>query len=181
MEFTWLKTCAAKKYTFFRAHFWSPGTAYLKCICTQLYFWCFDDVYFWIFIGVFAMRFWSKNVYIIYPFGTCRAQAFLLRLGHLCLAQVYLFSTCVEIGFVFLLHMYLFTRACRTGCVFFGKRIFGLHLWEKENHIFAASVFRRHIFFPRSSVLMIVLRQLESLPGLEISTIWLYVRQIRNN
>jgi hypothetical protein len=82
MEVTWLKTCAAKKYTFFRAHFWSRGTAYLKCICTQLYFWCFDDVYFWIFFGVFAMRFWSKNVYILYPFSTCVApRRFFYALG----------------------------------------------------------------------------------------------------
>ena len=70
MEFTWLKTCAARKYTFFRAHFWSPGTAYLKYTCPKVYFWCFDVVYFLHMFGAFAMRFLLKNVFF-YAFGTC--------------------------------------------------------------------------------------------------------------
>ena len=70
MEFTWLKTCAARKYTFFRAHFWSPGTAYLKYTCPNVYFWCFDVVYFLHMFGAFAMRFLLKSVFF-YAFGTC--------------------------------------------------------------------------------------------------------------
>ena len=70
MEFTWLKTCAARKYTFFRAHFWSPGTAYLKYTCPKVYFWCFDVVYFLHMFGAFAMRFLLKSVFF-YAFGTC--------------------------------------------------------------------------------------------------------------
>ena len=70
MEFTWLKICAARKYTFFRAHFWSPGTAYLKYTCPNVYFWCFGVVYFLHMFGAFAMRFLLKNVFF-YAFGTC--------------------------------------------------------------------------------------------------------------
>ena len=80
MDFTWLKTCTARKYTFFRAHFWSPGTAYLKRTCPHVYF-C---VYFLHMFGAFAMRFLLKSV-LFNAFGTCVSpRLFFLRLGVLC-------------------------------------------------------------------------------------------------
>ena len=94
MEFTWLKTCAARKYTFFRAHFWSPGTAYLKRTCPHVYF-C---VYFLHMFGAFAMRFLLKKIFLTRLAPVSRPGVFFLRLGHLRLVQVYLFYACVEIG-----------------------------------------------------------------------------------
>ena len=77
-KITWLKTCAARKCSFFRAHFWSPGTAYLKYTCPNVYFWCFDVVYFLHMFGAFAMRFLLQCIF--------------LRVWHLCLAQAYFFT-----------------------------------------------------------------------------------------
>ena len=44
-----------------------------------------------------------------------RPGVFFLRLGHLCLAQVYLFYACVEIGLARLVRVYFFTL---TLCIF---------------------------------------------------------------
>ena len=143
MEFTWLKTCAARKYTFFRAHFWSPGTAYLKYTCPHVYFRCFDVVYFLHMFGAFAMRFLLKSVFF-YAFGTCVSpRRIFLRLGHLRLVQVYLFYACVEIGLARLLRVYFLTR---TLCIFFGKRIFGLHLWKQKSHFCCKCILAAHVF-----------------------------------
>ena len=154
MEFTWLKTCAARKCSFFRAHFWSPGTAYLKYTCPNVYFWCFDVVYFLHMFGAFAMRFLLKSVFF-YAFGTCVSpRRIFLRLGHLRLVQVYLFYACVEIGLARLLRVYFLTR---TLCIFFGKCIFGLHLWKQKSDFCCKCILAAHVFL-RSSVLWIVLR-----------------------
>ena len=154
MEFTWLKTCAARKYTFFRAHFWSPGTAYLKYICPNVYFWCFDVVYFLHMFGAFAMRFLLKSFFFTRLAPVSRPGVFFLCLGHLRLVQVYLFYACVEIGLARLLRVYLLTR---TLCIFFGKCIFGLHLWKQKSHFCCKCILAAHVFL-RSSVLLILLR-----------------------
>ena len=150
MEFTWLKACATRKYTFFRAHFWSPGMAYLKCTCLHVYFWCFDVVYFLHIFGAFAMRFLLKSVFFFTHLApVSRPGVFFLRLGHLRLVQVYLFYACVEIGLARLLRVYFLTR---TLCIFFGKCIFGLHLWKQKSHFCCKCILAAHVFL-RSSVL----------------------------
>ena len=79
--------------------------------------------------GAFAMRFLLKSVFF-YAFCTCVSpRRIFLRLGHLRLVQVYLFYACVEIGLARLLRVYFLTR---TLCIFFGKCIFGLHLWKQK-------------------------------------------------
>ena len=155
MEFTWLKTCAARKYTFFRAHFWSPGTAYLKYTCPNVYFWCFGVVYFLHMFGAFAMRFLLKSV-------------FFLRVWHLCLAQAYFFfalGTCVLCRCIYFtrvwksdLHVYCECIFLPAHCAFFfGKCIFGLHLWKQKSHFCCKCILAAHVFL-RPSVLLIVLR-----------------------
>ena len=123
MEFTWLKTCAARKYTFFRAHFWSPGTAYLKCTCPHVYFWCFDVVYFLHMFGAFAMRFLLKSVF--------------LRVWHLCLAQAYFFYA-LNLGTCVLCRCIYFTRVWKSdlyvycGCISYPRIVhffWNAHFW----------------------------------------------------
>ena len=143
---------------FWRCVFFESFLVYLRCD--------FDQKMYIFFTRLAPV---SRPGVFFYALGTCvlRRCIYFPRVWK---SDLYFYCICI-----------CFTRACRTGCVFFGKCIFGLHLWEKENHIFAASVFWRHIFSQGQAYFMIVLRQLESLSGLEISTIWLYVRQIRNN
>ena len=143
MEFTWDKTCAARKYTFLRAHFWSPGTAYLKCTCPNVYFWCFDDVYFLDIFGAFPMHFLRKSVFfftLLVPVS--RQGVFFLRLGHLCLVQVYFFYACVEIGLARLLRVYFLTHAL---CIFFASAFLDGSCGNKTR-IFTACVFWQHMF-----------------------------------
>ena len=116
--------------------------------------------------GAFAMRFLLKSVFFTRLAPVSRPGVFFLRLGHLRLVQVYLFYACVEIGLVRLLRVYFLTR---TLCIFFGKCIFGLHLWKQKSHFCCKCILAAHVFL-RSSVLLIVLRWLESLPGLGNST-----------
>ena len=155
MEFTWLKTCAARKYTFFRAHFWSPGTAYLKYTCPKVYFWCFDVVYFFAYVWCICDAIFAKKcIFFTRLAPVSRPGVFFLRLGHLRLVQVYLFYACGEIGLARLLRVYFLTR---TLCIFFGKCIFGLHLWKQKSHSCCKCILAAHVFL-RSSVLLIVLR-----------------------
>ena len=166
MEFTWDKTCAARKYTFLRAHFWSPGTAYLKCTCPNVYFWCLGDVYFLDIFGAFPMHFLSKSV-------------FFLRFWYLCLDKVYFFyalGTSVLCRCIFL--RLCGNRTCTfTAGVFsypqvvhfFCKRIFGRQLWRRNPHVCCMCILAACVFL-KSSVLLYVLRWLESLPGLENSS-----------
>ena len=120
-----------------------------KIHLSQCVFWCFDVVYFLHMFGAFAMRFLLKSVFF-YAFGTCVSpRRIFLRLGHLRLVQVYLFYACVEIGLARLLRVYFLTR---TLCIFFGKCIFGLHLWKQKSDFCCKCILAAHVFL-RSSVL----------------------------
>ena len=149
MEFTWLKTCAARKYTFFRAHFWSPGTAYLKYTCPHVYFWCFDVVYFLHMFGAFAMRFLLKSVFF-YAFGTCVSprRIFFTPWAPASCAGVFILRVWKSD-----LHVYCECIFLPAHCAFFLESAFLDCTCGNKNHIFAASVFWQHMFFLRSSVL----------------------------
>ena len=96
------------------------------------------------------MRFLLKSVFFLRFWHLCLAQAyFFLRL-----AQVYFFYACVEIGLARLVRVYFLTF---TLCIFFGKRIFGLHQWKQKSHFCCKCILAARVFL-RSSVLLIVLR-----------------------
>ena len=143
MEFTWLKTCAARKYTFFRAHFWSPGTAYLKCTCPHVYFWCFDVVYFLHMFGAFAMRFLLKSVFF-YAFGTCVSprRIFFRPWAPASCAGVFILRVCGNRTCTFTASVFSYPHIVH----FFGKRIFGLHLWKQKSHFCCKCILAAHVF-----------------------------------
>ena len=120
--------------------------------CVFLVFWrCVFFAYVWcICDAIFA-----KKMYFFTRLApVSRPGVFFLRLGHLRLVQVYLFYACVEIGLARLLRVYFLTR---TLCIFFGKCIFGLHLWKQKSHSCCKCILAAHVFL-RSSVLLILLR-----------------------
>ena len=139
MEFTWVKTCAARKYTFLRAHFWSPGTAYLKCTCPNVYFWCFGDVYFLDIFGAFPMHFLSKSVFFFYAFGTCVSTRciFFYALGTSVLCRCIFFTPVWKSD----LHVY-------CGCIFLPARcafFLQAHFWTAA--VETKPAFLLHVYF----------------------------------
>jgi len=75
----------------------------------------------------------TRSKVIFYAFGTCVSpRRIFLRLGHLCLVQVYLFYTRMEIGLVRLLRVYFLPRAL---CIFLERAFLDCTCGSK-NHIF---------------------------------------------
>jgi len=148
MEFTWLKTCAARKYSFFRAHFWSPGTACLKYTCPNVYFWCFDVVYFLHMFGAFAMRFLLKSVFLFTHLAPVSLPGvFFYALGTCVLCR------CIDFTRVWKSDLHVYCE-----CIFLPAHcIFGLHLWKQKSHFCCKCSLAAHVFL-WSSVLLIVLR-----------------------
>ena len=89
------------------------------------------------------MRFLLRSVFLFMRLApVSRPGVFLLRLGHLCLVQVYVFYTRVKIGLVRLLRVYFLTRAL---CIFLESAFLDCTCGNK-NHIFAAGAFWQHMF-----------------------------------
>ena len=144
MEFTWVKTCAAKKYTFLRAHFWSPGTAYLKCTCPKVYFLCFGDVYVWIFLVYFRCIFLLKSVFfftLLVPVSR-RGVFFFTPWAPLSCAGVFLLHLCENRTCAFTAGVFSYPRVVH----FFWQAGFLDTSCGNKKRIFAASVFWQHMF-----------------------------------
>ena len=182
MEFTWLKTCAAKKYTFFRAHFLVSGHGIFKMHLYPVVF-----LVFW--RCVFLNLYWSicdailikKCIYYLPVWHLSRPGVSFTPWAPVSCAGVFIFHVCGNRICIFyciciclLVHAELdvsFLESASLDCTCGKKKI-----------TFLLQVYLGGIFFSQGQAyLWLFLRQLESLPGLEISTIWLYVRQIRNN
>ena len=150
MEFTWLKTCAARKYTLCQKIHLLPCAFLVSrhgifkmhlSPCVFLVFWrCVFFAYVWcICDAIFAKK--------------C---ILFLRVWHLCLAQAYFFyalGTCVLCRCIYFtrvwksdLHVYCECIFLSAHCAFFLESAFLVCTCGNKNHIFAASVFWQHMF-----------------------------------
>ena len=115
----------------------------------------FGDVYFLDILGAFPMHFLRKSLFffrLLVPVS--RRGVVFLRLGHLCLVQVYFcLRLCGNRTRTFTAGVFSYPRVVH----FFGKRIFGRQLWKQNPHFCCMCILAAYVVL-KSSVPFICFR-----------------------